>query len=130
MKYTWQFLALLIYRENAIKILNLSPYCVYLHISTSQQQDDEIVVPKKIVKLSETWRSQMKKDPDCQNMQVTYGKPEQFPVVLLASHDGGGSDWLAKFLEVVSGYYCGIDDNQKQVCIQHLTIHFDQFKSI
>ena len=103
---------------------------IYIPISTSQQQDDEIVVPKKIVKLSETWRSKMKKDPDCQNMQVTYGKAEQFPVVLLASHDGGGSDWLAKFLEVVSGYYCGIDDNQKQVCIQHPTIHFDQLKSI
>ena len=100
---------------------------IYIPISTSQQQDDEIVVPKKIVKLSETWRSKMKKDPDCQNMQVTYGKPEQFPVVLLASHDGGGSDWLAKFLEVVSGYYCGIDDNQKQVCMQHPTIHVDQF---
>ena len=50
--------------------------------------------------------------------QVTYGKPEQFPIVLLASHDGGGSDWLAKILEVISGYYCGIDDNQKQVCIR------------
>ena len=101
---------------------------MFIYISTSQQHD-EVAAPKKIVKLSETWRSQMKKDPDCQNIQVTYGKPEQFPVVLLASHDGGGSDWLAKFLEVVSGYYCGIDDNQKQVYIRHPTIHFDQLKS-
>ena len=84
-------------------------------ISSSQQH--EIAAPKKIVKLSETWRSKMKQDPACQNIQVTYGKPEQFPIVLLASHDGGGFDWLAKFLEVISGYYCGMDDNQKQVNI-------------
>ena len=63
----------------------------------------------------ETWRSKMKDDPKCNQIKLEYAKEEQLPVVLLASHEGSGSDWLQKLLEVSSGYFCGNEDKQKQV---------------
>ena len=55
------------YRKKAIKILNLSrendknTVYVYIPISTSQQQDDEIVVPKKIYDLTTRTRQMSEK---------------------------------------------------------------------
>ena len=52
---------------------------------------------------------------------VKYGTSEQLPVVLLATHEGGGSDWLRKLVEVSTGYFVGIEDKQKQEMITFLS---------
>ena len=67
----------------------------------------------------------MKQDPKCQTLKIDYAKPEQLPIVLLASHEGGGADWLRKVLEVVSGYFCGTGDKQKQVKIRNTRVKFN-----
>ena len=72
-------------------------------------------LPKSSKHIRETWRSKMKNDPKCNQIKIEYAREEQLPVVLLASHEGSGSDWVQKFLEVSSGYFCGNEDKQKQV---------------
>ena len=61
-------------------------------------------------------------------LSVKYGSVEQLPVVLLATHEGGGSDWFRKLVEVSTGFFVGIEDKQKQEIITFsLTyIHFTQ----
>ena len=54
-------------------------------------------------------------------LSVKYGTSEQLPVVLLATHEGGGSDWLRKLVEVSTGYFVGIEDKQKQEMITFLS---------
>ena len=45
---------------------------------------------------------------DCKSLELRYGNPKEFPVVLLASHtEGGGVEWLTDLLEVASGIFCG-----------------------
>ena len=47
---------------------------------------------------------------DCNSLEpLHYGNPKEFPVVLLASHQGLGAriEWLTKLLEVASGIFCG-----------------------
>ena len=50
-------------------------------------------------------------------LSVKYGTVEQLPVVLLATHEGGGSDWFRKLVEVSTGFFVGIEDKQKQEII-------------
>ena len=53
---------------------------------------------------------------DCNSLEpLRYGNPKEFPVVLLASHQGLGAriEWLTKLLEVASGIFCGSLSPQK-----------------
>ena len=52
---------------------------------------------------------------DCKSLELRYGNPKEFPVVLLASHaEGGGVEWLTDLLEVASGIFCGRVLQQQQ----------------
>ena len=62
------------------------------------------------------WRDKMKLDLNCRHFaDLRYGSLQQFPVVLLATHEGSGADWFRKMLEISTGYFAGIEDKQRQV---------------
>ena len=73
-----------------------------LHAADDAEMDD---VP---------WRAQMQSNSQCSFVTVRYARPQELPVVLLATHEGGGFDWLRRLLEVATGFFCGIEDKQKQ----------------
>lgn len=77
--------------------------------------NDEFQSQRRSGNSEEDWRTKMQSDSQCSGLSVKYGTPEQLPIVLLATHEGGGSDWLRKLVEVSTGFFVGIEDKQKQM---------------
>ncbi len=48
-------------------------------------------------------------DPHCK-LSMNYAEPESLPAILLAGHEGGGTEWARRLIETATGIFCGIDD--------------------